>query len=114
MAVYKIFPTQDTSIYSFYPDKNTGLDEILDISTSLNLDIDPGPQVNRALIQFASSEITDIINNKISSSQWQANLRCFVADISGLNQDTTIEVYPVSQSWTMGTGKFAYVPEVTN
>ena len=69
MAIYKLFPTKDATIYSRYPNKNTGLDEILDISTSLNLDIDPGPQVNRALIQFASSEITDIINNKISISR---------------------------------------------
>ncbi len=114
MAVYKIFPTQDTTIYSFYPDKNTGLDEILDISTSLNLDLDPSPQANRVLIQFSSNEINDIINNKISGLQWQSNLRCFIADVSGLIQDTTIEVYPISQSWVMGTGRFAYIPEVTN
>jgi hypothetical protein len=114
MAVYKIFPTQDTTIYSFYPDKNTGLDEILDISTSLNLDLDPSPQTNRTLIQFSSNEIQDIIDNKISGSQWQSNLRCFIADISGLIQDTTIEIYPISQSWVMGTGRFAYSPEVTN
>jgi len=31
MAVYKIFPTKDASIYSYYPSKNTGIDEILDI-----------------------------------------------------------------------------------
>jgi hypothetical protein len=114
MAVYKIFPTQDTTIYSYYPDKNTGLDEILDISTSLNLDLDPSPQANRVLIQFSSNEIIDTIDNKISGSQWQSNLRCFIADISGLIQDTTIEVYPISQSWVMGTGRFAYIPEVTN
>ena len=72
--------------------------------------INSGPRKRSRLGKFLKL----LINNKISSSQWQANLRCFVADISGLNQDTTIEVYPVSQSWTMGTGKFAYVPEVTN
>ena len=60
MAVYKIFPTQDTTIYSFYPDKNTGLDEILDVSTNLNLELDPGPQSNRALIQFSTDEINEI------------------------------------------------------
>ena len=114
MAVYKIFPTQDTTLYSFYPNKNTGLDEILDISTSLNLDLDPSPQTNRVLIQFSLDEITDTINNKISGSQWQTNLRCFIADVSGLIQDTTIEVYPISQSWVMGTGRFTYSPEVTN
>ncbi len=70
MAVYKIFPTQDTTIYSFYPDKNTGLDEILDISTSLNLDLDPNPQTNRALIQFSSNEINDVRHCFQVGSSW--------------------------------------------
>jgi hypothetical protein len=114
MAVYKIFPTQDTTLYSMYPDKNTGLDEILEASLEVGAIGTPAPQASRFLIQFSSNEIQDIIDNKISGSQWQSNLRCFIADVSGLNQDTTIEVYPVSQSWNMGTGKYAYLPEVTN
>ena len=32
MAVYKIFPTKDATIYSQYPNKNTGLDPILESS----------------------------------------------------------------------------------
>ena len=114
MAIYKIFPTQDTSLYSMYPDKNTGLDEILDISLEVNGIPDPSPQANRFLIQFSSDEISDIINNKISGSQWQANLKCFIAEASGINSDTTIETFPISQSWGMGTGKYVYNPEVQN
>jgi hypothetical protein len=97
-----------------YPDKNTGLDEILELSLIVNGTPNPSPQTSRFLIQFSNDDIIDVINNKISGSQWQTNLRCFVADVSGLNQDTTIEVYPVSQSWNMGTGKYIYNPEVTN
>jgi hypothetical protein len=32
MAVYKIFPTQDTTLYSINPEQNTGLDEIIEAS----------------------------------------------------------------------------------
>ena len=32
MSIYKIFPEADTTLYSAYPTKNTGLDEILEIS----------------------------------------------------------------------------------
>ena len=32
MAVYKIFPEKDATMYSLFPQMNTGLDEILDIS----------------------------------------------------------------------------------
>ena len=102
MAVYKIFPTQDTTIYSVYPDKNTGLDPILEASLEVNGPVDPAPQTSRFLIQFSSDEITDVIDNKISSSQWQSNLRCFVADVTSLTQNTTLEVYPISQSWKIG------------
>lgn len=114
MAIYKLFPTQDTTLYSMYPDKNTGLDEILDISLTVNGTPYPAPQANRFLIQFSDEEINDVIINKISGSQWQANLKCFAAEVSGLNQNTTVEVYPVSQSWNMGTGKYVYNPEVNN
>ena len=30
MAVYKIFPTQDATLYSMFPQMNTGLDEIIE------------------------------------------------------------------------------------
>ena len=38
MAIYKIFPNKDASIYSRYPCKNTGLDEILEISSKNSQD----------------------------------------------------------------------------
>ena len=114
MAIYKIFPTQDTTLYSMYPDKNTGLDEMLEASLEVNGIPTPSPQASRFLIQFSNDEIIDIINNKISGSQWQANLKCFIADVNSLNQNTILETYPISQSWNMGTGKYVYLPEVTN
>jgi hypothetical protein len=113
MAIYKIFPTKDTTLYSLYPELNTGLDEIIEASLQSGDQLS-SPQTTRFLIQFDSNEITDIINNTISGSQWQSNLKCFVANVTALNYDTTIEVYPVSQSWDMGTGKLGYSPEVTN
>ena len=114
MAVYKIFPTKDATIYSLYPDRNTGLDEIIEVSLDVNGASNPDPQTSRFLIQFSTEEILDIINNKISGSQWQANLRCFTADVSGLTQTTILDIYPISQSWNMGTGKLVFNPEVTD
>ena len=34
MAVYKIFPTQDATLYSAYPNMNTGIDEIIEATTN--------------------------------------------------------------------------------
>ena len=46
MAVYKIFPTQDATLYSLYPTMNTGLDEIIECSTTAYGFSYPNPQVS--------------------------------------------------------------------
>ena len=113
MAVYKLFPSQDATIYSRYPDKNTGLNEILSVSIEDAQD-SGNTQASRTLIQFSSTEITDVINSKVSGSNWSASLRGFLAEANGLNSDTTLEVYAITGSWNMGTGKYSYNPEYTN
>ena len=40
MSVYKIFPTKDTTIYSRYPARNTGLDSIIEASAEAAIDTD--------------------------------------------------------------------------
>ena len=113
MAVYKLFPSQDATIYSRYPNKNTGLDEILSVSIEDAQD-SGNTQAARTLIQFSSTEIADVITNKVSGSTWGASLRGFIAEANGLNFDTILEVYAVTGSWNMGTGKYSYSPEYTN
>ena len=39
MAVYKLFPYKDATLYSLYPEMNTGIDPITSI-TNLNIAID--------------------------------------------------------------------------
>ena len=68
MAVYKIFPTKDATIYSLYPSKNTGLDEIVEATLTAFAYSDPNPQTSRFLINFQESEIDDILQNKIGIS----------------------------------------------
>jgi len=114
MAVYKIFPSKDATIYSQYPSKNTGLDEILETSTFIIDTLSSYPQTSRFLIQFDNDEINNILNTKISSSIWKAYFRGFRANIEGLNSTTTLEFYPISDSWNMGTGKYNFNPEMTN
>ena len=112
MAFYRLFPTQDATIYSEYPTQNTGLDEILE--ASLKVSYLDSPQASRFLIQFSTDEINDVLNNKIGASSWNSYLKCFVADVKGLNLSTILELYPISSSWNMGTGKYSDIPIVTN
>lgn len=111
MAIFKLFPTKDTTIYTEDPDMNTGLDEIIEFST---YNKDGNFYISRTLMQFSQNEIEDTINNKISSSNWDVNLKLYKAKIEGLNLESSIEAYPISGSWNMGTGKYSYVPSIKN
>jgi hypothetical protein len=112
MAVYKLFPEKDATLYSEYPAMNSGIDEIIEATTST--DSDGGePAVSRFLIKFNQSEILDVVNNK-STGSLAAYLKVFVAKVEGLGQETTLECFAVSGSWQNGTGKYLDSPQVTN
>jgi hypothetical protein len=112
MAIYKIFPDKDASIYSLNPLTNTGLDEILDLSI-YNSITDTG-EVSRILISFTNSEIQDILTNKIGSARYKAYLKLFLANATEIPLDYTILCHPISGSWNMGTGRAANVPITSN
>jgi hypothetical protein len=112
MAVYKIFPSQDTTLYSGYPLMNTGLDSILEISNILNSA--GSPTVSRYLTQFDNEEIQDIISNKINGNLYQIYLKNFIATAQGISTDTSLEIYPIAQSWNNGTGYYLDSPQEQN
>ena len=114
MAVYKIFPSKDATMYSMYPSMNTGLDEIIESTLTSIAPTDPNPQVSRFLIKFDQSNIETVMTDLVSGSEWQANLRCFVAKTTGLDLNTTVDVWAVSGSWDMGTGKYLDQPITTD
>ena len=113
MAVYKLFPLQDASIYSFYPYMNTGIDAIIEAG-NLNVNINPVPQVFRYLVEFDQSEINSVVDTLIGGAQFSSSLRCFVANAQGVDFNTNLEIYPISGSWNNGTGTYLDSPFTTN
>lgn len=111
MAVYKIFPTKDSTIYSEYPEMNTGLDSILECSSYLK---NGKSYTSRYLIQFSSNEISSILNEKIGNSSYKVFLKNYAAVVEGLNLTSKIYIYPISGSWGMGTGHYKNSPETTD
>ena len=118
MAVIQIFPSKDATLYSAYPDLNSGLDEIIEANTNFitgSLRIDGSiPQVSRFLIQFSNSEIQNAFSTLVKTSSWDANLKVFAADVTGLSNTTTLAINAVAESWEMGTGLYYNNPPTTN
>jgi hypothetical protein len=123
MAVYKIFPSADATLYSKFPGQNTGLDEILEVAVKNNEDYNNSIVVNpyattfsddirRAVIRFSDKDLTKIESFAIGN--WQAGLKLYLANAENLSTTYSLEVRQVSQSWDMGTGQFADSPETRN
>jgi len=113
MAIYKLFPYKDATLYSFYPDMNTGIDPITTIS-NLNFAVSSNPQVARFLTEFVQDEIEDVINNKINGKQWDVDFRSYIATAQGVVEATDISVSPLAQYWYNGTGTYLDVPQTTD
>ena len=117
MAVFKIFPEKTATLYSQYPDMNTGRDEILEISS---YSVGEVSHVNRSLIQFDLAEVTDVLETFVSSStraatDFSASLRLYLASANEVPDTYTIQALPVyvpgtATTWVAGNGKFGDLP----
>jgi len=108
MAVYRIFPEKDTFISSEVPTGNAGKDEIIEIggyvaTTGLG-------ETNRLLIQYKTSEIQDVITNKIAGAGYSASLNLYLADAYTIPVNYDLYAYPVYGTWDNGVGKFGDTP----
>jgi hypothetical protein len=118
MAVLKIFPDKDATLYSLFPTMNTGLDEIVEATETVFAYSDPSPQTSRFLISFANEDLAaafDPMPDAVyQSGNWNAKLQCFIATATGLAVTTSIDCFPVAQQWGMGTGRYLDEPISTD
>ena len=117
MAVYKLFPEKDATLYSIFPTMNTGLDPIMETTaTAFSPSGDPNPQVSRFLVQFSESEMLSLLTDVIDddNTDYKAFLRLYSSKATGLNTDTTIDIHLTAKPWGMGTGLYLDDPATTN
>jgi len=122
--MYRLFYAErDATIYERFTERNTGVDQILELIKLSSASADFSDTFNtRILIDFGS-EIntlrTAINNGKIPPLGNTANsasvyLKMFAAESEDLLRSYSLEAYPVSESWTNGNGTFNDDPEVRN
>jgi len=118
MAVFKIFPEKDATLYSLFPNMNTGLDEIVEATLTTFAYSQPNPQTSRFLIKFAQEDLAaafgPMSDATYNSGSWNAKLQCFVSTVTGLATTSSIECYPLAQDWDMGTGHYLDEPISTD
>jgi len=118
MAVLKIFPDKDATLYSLFPTMNTGLDEIVEATETVFAYSDPSPQTSRFLIHFADEDLASAFDPMpdaiYQSGNWNAKLQCYIATATGLAVTTSIDCFPAAQYWDMGTGRYLDEPISTD
>jgi len=112
MAVYQIFAEKSATLYSYYPTTNTGLDEIVELSTFYS--INGTNEVSRALIKFSTNDIADVVSNIIQTTEYDAYLKVYLANASEIPLNYTLYGYPLAKSWNLGTGRLGNSPATTD
>ena len=110
MAIYRIFPEKDSFIFTEQVLGNAGKDQIVEIGGYPN--IAGVGQTSRILTKFSDTEIDDVINNTIGSTNFSSSIHLYLAEASELPVEFTLYAYPVSSSteWDSGTGEFGDLP----
>jgi len=111
--IYRIYGQKDTTIYELNTRKeqNTGLDEVLEVTKFFDEESNSVHMGNsRILSKFDLTEISKSISlNEIpSTANYQLNLTSVGDD--EVETEYTLEVYPISQSWSEGTGQYFDTP----
>lgn len=106
MAILKIFPEKDTTIYSSYPEKNAGMDSILELNNDYFYRGDNGLNPSRILIKFNTDEIRQAVNNIVNSSSFEFTLNLYTACNKSIPENYSIVANPIYQYWEQGEESF--------
>jgi hypothetical protein len=122
--MYKIlYPDKDATLYEKYPDQNTGVDQILEITK-----ITAGAPVkgtsgieywdknynSRILIKFDLSDVSQSISNGTISPNANFYIRLKPTDATNIPIEHSIFVHLLSGSWSNGTGYYNNNPKITD
>lgn len=122
--MYKvIYPTKDSTLYSQFPEKNVGVDQILEIAKytqgtpSLENDATvyyDATYNSRILIYFDLATVSQSITSGKINSNAQYFLSMRATEAIGLPIAYTLYAFPISGSWANGTGFYNNNPALTN
>lgn len=117
-----IFPTKHNCIYSQFPEKNCGKDQVVEIIkiSAGEPAIDGDETTNyaetynsRILLEFDITDISSSIQSGKIGSNFYSYLILKATEAKNTALDYTIYAYPVSESWNQGRGYYNNNPQNT-
>ena len=118
------YAEKDTTLYEKYPEQNTGIDQILELTkiasgSKLGGEIQGNTYNSRILLDFGT-EITTLSQSIVdgdvpmphsgSAVSSSVFIRLYAANASDLLQNYDINAFPISESWVNGGGNYSDSP----
>jgi len=109
--ILRFYPKKDATIYEKDPEKNTGLDAILELSKIID---NTSSYNSRILVDFDYTAISaSIVDLGLDPNRFSWNLRLYATEEQEIPLEYTLDCYPISQSWDMGIGRYGNSPQTT-
>lgn len=119
-----LYPQKDATIYEMVPERNTGIDQILELTKRAQGSRGPDQSDpffawqetfnSRILIKFDLSEISNQITSKQITGRKKFYLVLTSCDSQALPTEYTIHAIPCSGSWINGNGAYYDKPQQNN
>jgi hypothetical protein len=113
--IYRIYGYKDTTIYeeNLRKEQNTGKDEILEVKKCYDEDSNSVWTGNsRILTQFNLTSISQSVSAGDISKNIKYYLNLTSVEEVGVQSEFDLDIFPVSQSWSEGLGKYMWTPTV--
>lgn len=116
--ILRFYPTKDATIYESSPERNTGIDQILELqvaaATGSTGAAATESYVSRIVVGADYTTISaSIVSLGYNPNQFTYSLKLYATEPQQIPVDYTIEAYPLAYSWDMGVGRTNTSPATT-
>lgn len=116
--VLRFYPTKDATLYESAPERNTGIDQILELqvlaATGSAGTAATASYVSRIALNFDYTAISaSIVALGYNPNNFNYGLKLYATEPQQIPLDYTIEARPLANSWEMGLGRSNTTPATT-
>tara|TARA_R110000796_G_scaffold237765_1_gene357901 strand:+ start:762 stop:1889 length:1128 start_codon:yes stop_codon:yes gene_type:complete len=109
--IYSITSSVDATMYEQYENRNTGLDEVVQIEKIISESSTNNTFNSRILTKFDLENISQSIVDGHIAPTFTAKLKLYTHQAVAIPYTYQISAYAVSQSWEMGIGRSTHNPK---